>query len=127
MECIFLAPYKRGEKPDPAPVHWLTDDENFSDAPELDTLGKVFDQDVFNMGKVQLGLETTQKTGWCLVIIKNQSEMVAHKLSECAEKRNNVTWISAPVHKALYVKNGDGNIEVTDGDLKVHSGGTARG
>ena len=35
-----------------------------------------------------------------------------------AEKRNNVTWISAPVHKALYVKNGDGNIEVTDGDLK---------
>ena len=37
MECIFLAPYKKGQKPDPAPVHWLTDDENFSDAPELDT------------------------------------------------------------------------------------------
>ena len=36
-------------------VHWLTDDENFSDAPELDTLGKVFDQDVFNMGRFSLG------------------------------------------------------------------------
>ena len=85
--AFFLAPYKRGEKPDPAPVHWLTDDENFSDAPELDTLGKVFDQDVFNMGKVQLGLETTQKTG---VVLSNYQESkvrwLHHKLSEWCEE-----------------------------------------
>ena len=89
MECIFLAPYKKGQKPDPAPVHWLTDDENFSDAPELDTLGKVFDQDVFNMGKVQLGLETTQKTG---IVLSNYQESkvrwLHHKLSEwCGEEK----------------------------------------
>ncbi len=87
MECIFLAPYKKGEKPAPAPVHWLADDENFSDAPELDTLGKVFDQDVFNMSKVQLGLETTQKTG---VVLSNYQESkvrwLHHKLSEWCEE-----------------------------------------
>ena len=87
MECIFLAPYKEGEKPEPASIHWLSDDEDFSDAPELDTLGKVFDQDVFNMGKVQLGLETTQKTG---VVLSNYQESkvrwLHHKLGEwCGE------------------------------------------
>jgi phenylpropionate dioxygenase-like ring-hydroxylating dioxygenase large terminal subunit len=62
MECIFMAPYS-GEKPPPAPVHWLEDHEVFSDAQELGMLGKVFDQDLFNMAKVQLGLETTHKPG----------------------------------------------------------------
>ena len=63
MECIFLAPYKEGEKPPPAEVHWLTEEETFTDAPELGMLGKVFNQDLFNMSKVQKGLETTQKPG----------------------------------------------------------------
>ena len=71
MECIFLAPYREGEKPEPAPIRWLSDDENWSDALELNMLGKVFDQDVFNMGKVQLGLETTQKSG---VVLSNYQE-----------------------------------------------------
>jgi phenylpropionate dioxygenase-like ring-hydroxylating dioxygenase large terminal subunit len=62
MECILLAPFQ-GERPPPAKIHWLTDDEVFSDAKELGMLGKVFDQDLFNMPNVQLGLETTQKPG----------------------------------------------------------------
>jgi phenylpropionate dioxygenase-like ring-hydroxylating dioxygenase large terminal subunit len=62
MECIFLAPYS-GEKPPPAPVHWLTEDETFTDAAELGMLGKVFNQDLANMSKVQRGLETTRKPG----------------------------------------------------------------
>jgi phenylpropionate dioxygenase-like ring-hydroxylating dioxygenase large terminal subunit len=62
MECIFLAPYS-GEKPPPAPVHWLEDFESFTDAPELGMLGKVFNQDLFNMPNVQRGLETTRKPG----------------------------------------------------------------
>ena len=65
MECILPCSVQERQKPDPAPVHWLTDDENFSDAPELDTLGKALDQDVFNMGKVQLGLETTRRPELC--------------------------------------------------------------
>ncbi|HUW01667.1 MAG TPA: aromatic ring-hydroxylating dioxygenase subunit alpha [Acidimicrobiales bacterium] len=62
MECIFLAPFA-GEKPPNAPVHFLTEDETFIDAPELGMLGKVFNQDLFNMSRVQQGLETTRKPG----------------------------------------------------------------
>lgn len=62
MECLFLAPY-RGEKPPNAPVHFLEEHETFADAPELSMLGKVFNQDLFNMEKVQRGLETTRKPG----------------------------------------------------------------
>ncbi len=65
MECIFLAPYQ-GEKPPPCDVHWLTEDETFTDAVELGMLGKVFNQDLFNMAKVQLGLEMTRKPGLTL-------------------------------------------------------------
>jgi hypothetical protein len=62
MEVLFLSPYD-GEKPLPAPVHFLEDHESFTDAPELSTLGKVFNQDMFNMPRVQQGLETTRKPG----------------------------------------------------------------
>jgi hypothetical protein len=62
MEVIFLAPFD-GERPPPAPVHWLAPDESWTNAPELGLLGKVFDQDTFNIGNVQLGLETTSKAG----------------------------------------------------------------
>ena len=54
MECIFLAPYQ-GERPPPAPIHWLEEFETFTDAPELGMLGKVFNQDLFNMPKVPEG------------------------------------------------------------------------
>ena len=62
MECFFLSPFS-GERPKPAEVHWLRDDEVFSDATELGMLGKVFDQDLFNMPNVQKGLESTFKAG----------------------------------------------------------------
>ena len=62
MEVIFVSPYI-GERPPPAPVHWLTKDELFTDAPELGMLAKVFNQDLFNMAKVQSGLEATRKPG----------------------------------------------------------------
>jgi hypothetical protein len=62
MECIFLSPFT-GERPPPAPVHLLGPDETFTDAPELGMLGKVFNQDLYNMPNVQRGLETTFKPG----------------------------------------------------------------
>jgi nitrite reductase/ring-hydroxylating ferredoxin subunit len=62
MEVFFLSPFQ-GERPPPAPVHWLGPDEPWTNAPELGLLGKVFDQDTFNIGRVQLGLETTSKPG----------------------------------------------------------------
>lgn len=62
MEVLFLSPFQ-GDRPEPARVHWLAPDEPWSEATELGLLGKVFDQDTFNIGKVQLGLETTTKPG----------------------------------------------------------------
>jgi hypothetical protein len=44
-------------------VRALGVDEPWTTAPELGMLGKVFDQDTFNMAKVQRGLETTFKPG----------------------------------------------------------------
>ena len=64
MECIFLAPYGPDEeKPPPCEIHWLEEHESFTDANELGMLGKVFNQDLFNMSKVQKGLEQTHKPG----------------------------------------------------------------
>jgi phenylpropionate dioxygenase-like ring-hydroxylating dioxygenase large terminal subunit len=62
MEVFLLAPFA-GERPPPAECHWLDVDEAWTDAPELGMLGKVFQQDSFNMPKVQTGLETTAKPG----------------------------------------------------------------
>jgi hypothetical protein len=62
MEVLYLAPFA-GERPPPAPVRWLGEDESWTNAPELAMLGKVFDQDTFNMANVQRGLEATAKAG----------------------------------------------------------------
>ena len=62
MEVFFLSPFT-GERPPPAKEHKLGVDDPWTDAPELGMLAKVFEQDVFNMAKVQKGLETTRKPG----------------------------------------------------------------
>ena len=86
MECIFLAPYQ-GSKPPPCEIHWLEEFETFTDAPELGMLGKVFNQDLFNMAKLQIGLETTRKPG---ITLGNYQESkvrwLHHKLGEWVER-----------------------------------------
>lgn len=57
MECMFLAPFE-GERPPSAPIHWLGPDDDWTEASELGMLARVFNQDVFNLPKVQLGLMT---------------------------------------------------------------------
>lgn len=59
MEVLYLAPF-RGRRPAPAPVHWLDFDEPWTNAPELGTLARVFDQDTFNLAKVQQGLKSAR-------------------------------------------------------------------
>ncbi len=60
MEVFLLSPFT-GERPPPAPLHLLGPDESFTDAPEIGMLGKVFNQDLGNMSKVQKGLEGSKK------------------------------------------------------------------
>lgn len=59
MEVIYLSPF-RGRRPPPAPVHWLGDDEDWTKAPELGFLARVFNQDTMNLGRVQQGLHSAQ-------------------------------------------------------------------
>ena len=57
MECMFLAPFT-GERPPPAKVRWIGPDDDFGEATELGFLARVFNQDCFNLPKVQAGLES---------------------------------------------------------------------
>ena len=85
MECLFLAPFQ-GQRPANVPIHFLNETETFLDAPELGMLGKVFNQDLFNMPRVQQGLETTHKPG---VTLANYQESkvrwLHHKLTSWIE------------------------------------------
>mgnify|MGYP001187933011 CR=1 FL=1 len=62
MEVMFLTPFS-GERPKPAEMIRLNSNQSWTEVEALGMLAKVFDQDDFNMGRVQLGLETTQKPG----------------------------------------------------------------
>jgi phenylpropionate dioxygenase-like ring-hydroxylating dioxygenase large terminal subunit len=62
MDVYLLEPF-RGERPEPASTTYLGIDDEWTDAPELGMLGKVFSQDSFNMPRVQHGLETSIKPG----------------------------------------------------------------
>jgi len=57
METLFLSPFT-GERPPPAPVHWLGPDDSYLDATELGNLARVFNQDIFNLPRVQRGLHS---------------------------------------------------------------------
>jgi phenylpropionate dioxygenase-like ring-hydroxylating dioxygenase large terminal subunit len=58
MEVMVLSPFA-GERPPPVPVHRLGPDEDWTRAPELGFLARVFNQDTFNLSKVQRGLRAS--------------------------------------------------------------------
>jgi len=61
QECMFFAPRPEGECPPAAPIHWLGADDDWVDAPELGMFAKVFNQDVYNLPRVQRGLKTMKQ------------------------------------------------------------------
>jgi nitrite reductase/ring-hydroxylating ferredoxin subunit len=61
MECMYLAPYPPGQRPPAAQIRWLGPDDDWCEAPELGFLARVFNQDTFNLAKVQLGLKAAKK------------------------------------------------------------------
>ncbi len=83
MECMLLSPFQ-GERPPPAKIQWLEEYETWGSA--LGFLGQVFDQDAFNMPKVQQGLESTYKPG---ITLANYQEAkvrwLHHRLGEWVE------------------------------------------
>lgn len=62
MECMYLDPFDPARpRPPAAPIHWLGVDDDWTDAPELGMLARVFNQDSFNLPKVQRGLASLRK------------------------------------------------------------------
>ncbi len=83
MEAIMLAPFQ-GERPPAAQIRWLREDEPWGSA--LGFLGRVFDQDAFNMPKVQVGLESTYKPGVTLASYQESKvRWLHHRLGEFVE------------------------------------------
>lgn len=60
MEVFYLSPFT-GERPPPASEVKLGVHDRWSSVPALGIVGKVLDQDTFNMEKVQFGLEAAGK------------------------------------------------------------------
>ncbi len=59
MEILYLVPWPDGEpRPPAAPIHWLGADEDFTNAPEMGALGRVLNQDTYNLPKIQRGMKT---------------------------------------------------------------------
>ncbi len=57
METFLFAPVPaQGERPPPAPMRMLAEDEPWKNAPELGYLGPVYDQDQANLAPLQEGL-----------------------------------------------------------------------
>jgi len=80
MECFQLMPFQ-GERPPAAKIHSIGDDVKWSTV--LGFLGRVFDQDVFNMPKVQMGLESSYKPSVTLSGYQEAKvRWLNHKLTE---------------------------------------------
>ena len=83
MECLQMMPFQ-GERPPAAKIRWLEEDERWSSA--LGFLGRVFDQDAFNMPKVHAGLKATYKPGVTLSAYQESKvRWLQHKLTEWVE------------------------------------------
>ena len=62
MECMLMTPLAEGqERPPAAPVHWLDEEDDWTEAPELGGLAQVFNQDIGNIPYVQKGLRSLAK------------------------------------------------------------------
>jgi len=62
MEVMFLKRIPKGaERPAPAKMRFLTDDQAWSEAEELGALGPIFDQDMGNLPYVQSGMKASKK------------------------------------------------------------------
>jgi hypothetical protein len=62
MECMFLAPMpESGEFTPVSEIHWLGADEDWTEAPELGMLARIFNQDLRNLPFVFEGLKATAR------------------------------------------------------------------
>lgn len=62
MECMYLSPIpENGEYEPVREIHWLSADDDYTEASELGGLTKVFNQDVRNLPHVYAGMKATSR------------------------------------------------------------------
>ncbi len=62
MECMYMAPIPESGEYEPArEIHWLGVDEDWTNAPELGMLTKIFNQDLRNLPYVYDGMKATAR------------------------------------------------------------------
>ncbi len=62
MECMYLTPIpEHGDYQPVSEIHWLGPDDDYTDADELGTLTKIFNQDLRNLPHVYAGLKATSR------------------------------------------------------------------
>lgn len=62
MECMFLAPIPESGEYEPVrEIHWLGPDQDWTEAPELGGLARIFNQDQRNLPYVYAGLKATAR------------------------------------------------------------------
>lgn len=62
MECMYLAPIpEHGEYTPVSEIHWLGVDDDWTEAPELGMLAKIFNQDLRNLPYVYQGMKATAR------------------------------------------------------------------
>jgi phenylpropionate dioxygenase-like ring-hydroxylating dioxygenase large terminal subunit len=77
MEIMFLfAKAPDGSHPEPAAIHWLGEDEPWSNAAELGSAAMVADQDTDNLKRIQRGLRASKKPGATLA--RYQESRIRH-------------------------------------------------
>jgi phenylpropionate dioxygenase-like ring-hydroxylating dioxygenase large terminal subunit len=78
-EIIFLTPVPPGQtKPPPVPIHWLTEEEDWTVATELGRLGAVANQDSGNVPYVQRGMRTMAARVPSLTLSRYQEVRIRH-------------------------------------------------
>jgi phenylpropionate dioxygenase-like ring-hydroxylating dioxygenase large terminal subunit len=77
MEIMLLfAKAEDGSHPPPPAPRWLTEEQSWSDAPELGSAGFVADQDTENLRRIQRGLRATHKPG--ITLANYQESRIRH-------------------------------------------------
>ncbi len=76
MDVLILQPLPPGMTPPAAKTHWLTSEQNWSDAAELGGLGTVLDEDASNLLRLQKGLKASAKPG--ITLSNYQESRIRH-------------------------------------------------
>ncbi|HEX4256382.1 MAG TPA: SRPBCC family protein, partial [Streptosporangiaceae bacterium] len=79
IDVYFLSPVPPGtEKPAPAKIHYLEEDQEWTDAEELGRLGPVLNQDAYNIPEVQRGMKALKNFRRGLMMSRYQESRIRH-------------------------------------------------